>query len=476
MSRWRWSFVGLIVGGLIGMTVLAVGVVKASIDPHPVPVLIPIEGPRFRDVLHSPPLLVSRGEFVQLRYEVVCGADQAGNRCIPRGSVYVRALPLDGSGFVEIPFITPSWPQPGLLVANLPASYTQGDGFDYYAVIDDRQGESMTLPVGGAAAAHHTWVVGSWTSVGLGTHQFGSTRAPDEMVLSGSWGDSTHFVEFGLNSGSEQAAIGPSAFDLAPDGSLIVLDQVNHRLVVNKKLGLPRGPRDYDTSYLPIPFVSGQGDIAVGKDSLIYVLEYAGVKNPAPTVTALAPGGEVVTITPLAAPRADMIRIGPLGPLVHAYPSEMWLPIINDACPVCAKIPYSLQQQILLARPGRTASGDEIVVRASPSELRVALVRGNAVTNAWRVTSATDLGAVPLAEPYGNGLLIVASVWTESQSEFRVLRLAPNGVAETFAVDRAGWADMAPLSRFRLAGDRLYQMRSSPSGAGIVNFRIGGQG
>ena len=57
---------------------------------------------------------------------------------------------------------------------------------------------------------------------------------------------------------------------------------------------------------------------------------------------------------------------------------------------------------------------------------------------------------------------------------FRVLQLARAGLAGEFAVERAEWAETASVSRFRLHGSTLYQLRSSPSGVEIAAFEIGG--
>jgi hypothetical protein len=118
--------------------------------------------------------------------------------------------------------------------------------------------------------------------------------------------------------------------------------------------------------------------------------------------------------------------------------------------------------------------GQAVVVSASPAEARFALVRGTEVVHVWRVRSATNLGEVQLAEPYGDGILAVVRLWNEKQAEFRVLRLTADGVAGSFAVDRAEWAETAPLSRFRLHGTTLYQLRSASSGVEIAAFEIGG--
>ena len=152
---------------------------------------------------------------------------------------------------------------------------------------------------------------GGWTTVAL-DEPFRGTRAPDSVAARFAWGKGEHAL--GLDSGREQSRIGPSAFDVAPDGSIVVLDQVNRQLVVM---------RDGKRSELPIAFAGGEGDLAVAGDGTIYVLDAGGT---APSVAAYSEAGDLVAETPLAEPSADMVRAGPSGAIVHAYPSEMWLP------------------------------------------------------------------------------------------------------------------------------------------------------
>jgi len=115
-----------------------------------------------------------------------------------------------------------------------------------------------------------------------------------------------------------------------------------------------------------------------------------------------------------------------------------------------------------------------VVIRALPREARVALVRGPRVLAAWRLRSSTNLGELGLAEPLGDGLVVVVRAWTETRAEQQVLRLGPSGVESAFAVDRAEWAQALPSSRFRLGGDgRLYQLRTSPSGVEVARWGIG---
>ena len=444
-KAWRWPLAGFVLGGLVGATFLTVNVVGAS-SPERDGVTVS----SFGEILHTPPLLAVAGRQVELSYDLVCGQPKDGpsETCVPKGSVFVRASGTNS--FVEQPL---EREPDGLLSAEIPVG---SGGFDYYAELDNGRGETATLPEAAAVAPQHVWPLQSWTTVDLGAEPFGETRSPSTVVSELTWGKGSQAV--GLDSGQEQSRIGPSAFDVAPDGSIVVLDQVNHRL---SRLQPGAG-----TTQLPVPFSGGEGDLAVGGDGTIYVLD-AGASQP--VVRSFSPAGDLIAGTPLAETSADMIRVGPDGPLVHAYPSEMWLPTGHGRPPLTA------DEQLAGAQVARSFDGGlAVVVSASPGETRFALVRDGGVVRAWLVRSTTSLGEVQLAEPYGDGLLAVVRLWDESHAQFRVLRLAADGLADSFAVERAEWAETASLSRFRVFGSTLYQLRSDASGAEIATFEIGG--
>jgi hypothetical protein len=444
---WRWPFAGFVVGALVGATILTVNVIGASSPVRP-----PARAGSFGEILHTPVLLERAGEPVELKYDFVCGVPrfEPGGGCSPRGSVFIR--PKGRSEFGELPLVRGD---DGLLSATIAAREAR-EGFDYYAAIDNGRGETSELPEGAAQAPHHVWPLESWTEVDLGAARFGHTRAPASIVADFPWGTSDRAT--GIDSGREQSRIGPSAFDIAPDGSLVLLDQVNRRLTIVRKGEQP--------AHVPIAFEGGEGDLAVAGDGTIYVLDSSG----RPLLRAFTAGGYPIAAARLAERTADMVRVGPHGPLVHAYPSEMWLPTGSRRPPI------GPAQQLAAAEPARTVDGGRsVVVRASPAGASFALVRGDRVAHAWIVRSATSLGEVQLAEPYGSGLLVVVRLWTEKRAEFRVLRLTAEGLAESFAVDRAEWAESGSLSRFRLHGSTLYQLRSTPSGAEIATFQIGGK-
>lgn len=444
-SRRRAAALGFGAGACVGMTLLAGGVVSAHDGPTAVP---PAIERGLRDVLHTPPLLARQGSRVTLRYDVLCQADGFGKPCAPTGNVFIRRA---GETAYRRQRLAPAGESGLETVVDV-----QPEELSYYAVIDDGAGSLMTVPAGGAVAPQRVWAVADLTSVSLGVHVFGRARKPDGRVLAGSWGSGSG--AFGLIRGREMARIGPSAFDVASDGSVVVLDQVNDRLATY-------GPPNSGPSYVPITFTGGEGDLALGADGTAYVLD----QGAEPAVRSYAPSGTQLAVTGVAGSGADMLRAGPSGALLHAYPGEMWLPVGSDG--------QLLQpsQQAAAARPGAPAPGGaQVVVNASRKEALFALVQGDRVLRAWSVASGTNLGEIQLAEAYGDGLFVVLRMWTSQRAEFVALILSPTGLGGSFSVDAVEWADSAALSRFKLAGRRLLQLRSTSAGAEVVTFDLGG--
>ena len=114
----------------------------------------------------------------------------------------------------------------------------------------------------------------------------------------------------------------------------------------------------------------------------------------------------------------------------------------------------------------------DVVVLREGDEVRVALVGRNGVDRAWRLRSSTPLGEVQLAEPYGDGVVVVVRSYTDDRSEFTVARLGARGLVTSFSVAAADWAETAPLSRFRLAGASVYRLGSTPAGVAIDRFDL----
>jgi hypothetical protein len=331
-------------------------------------------------------------------------------------------------------------------------------GFSYYATLrDGASGATITVPAGGGAAPQRSVPLRDTTEVALGAHPFGRDRAPDERVVAATWGSEAG--EAGLVGSRELGFVGPSSFDVASDGSVVVLDQVNARAQHWSRVGVK--PTSLEVS-------GGLADFALEPGGAMDVLEPPSRVSPAPVLRSFRSDG-----TPLWAQRLSdrtwaKLAVGPAGPVVQQQPSEQWLPVAEHGAALARAA------QAGHGRPGRPfANGREVVVeRVGAGELRLAELVGNAVARSWRITSATPLGEVQLAEPHGNLLVVVMKTYTDDRSEYVVLALDRSGVVNSFAVESLEWAESAPLARFRLAGSSLYRLGSTRAGLFVDRFDL----
>jgi hypothetical protein len=408
---------------------------------------------RIVDVGHLPPLLRVPGEAATLRFNVFCPGAVEGEPCDAAGDVFIRAGTADA--FRKIPLRRTDDVANGRYVADVPADLAASpEGFSYYAVLrNEVTGASLTVPSAGTAAPQLSLPLAHAVVVHLGTHRFGSTRRADERVADAPWGSVPGAA--GLLHGPTFGPIGPSAFDVAANGDVTVLDQVNRRV--------ERWHAGRHAADTPVDVTGGIADMAVEADGTIDVLEPTG-EGGTPELRSFAPSGALRWRAPIADRTWSQLRLGPQGPEVQQEPSEQWMPAAS----------LTPAAQASRGHPGRTlASGKELVVfRAGTSEARIAEVSGDRLRRSWRIVSATALGEVQLAEPLGNRVAVVVRPYTETQDEFVVLVLGDRGVERSFSLDPADWAETAPLARFRLAGSSLYQLGSTPSGMHVDRFDL----
>jgi hypothetical protein len=446
--RRLWGAAGLALTG-VGVLLLILRA-AGTFDP---PRRAPVSAGRLPfDVLYRPRTFVSRGKPVELRYEIVCPLTKPPEPgfCVPGGTLHVRRS-VD-SDFHAIPLTVR---RAGLASALVPADYTAGAGFDYYVELHDERGQVRTVPQAGPDAPQRSWAVDRWTTFDLGTHRFGRTR-PAETIVAAKWG--AGLGRLGLRRG-----IGASAFAVRPDDAIVVLDQANRRLALYAPDDSAR------PEYVRIRFLGGEGDLAIAPDGTVYVLDTGRPKEHVFYVRSYSRRLRPLAETRVAEAPSDRLQAGTNGATVHGFPSEEWLPLGHGAQLL------GPDEQQARARPAPTfAGGKEVAVLAAPREARFALFRGQRLLGRWRVRSKTPLGEVQLAEPFGNGLLVVLRVHTGRRAEWDVLKLTPDGVAKRFTVDAVEWAGSAPASRFRLRGQSLYSLQSGRSGVRILRYALSG--
>jgi hypothetical protein len=447
IARAKFTIISaLVAGALAGLTtVVLVGtaVAQRAAPEVPEPLL---------EATHLPPLLMSSTEPAELRYDVYCtGADDSSPDagCAATGSVFVR--PGETGPFTEIAATEAKAGPEGRFAAVVPAAIARSPlGFTYYASFRSTEsGMTTTLPAGGAAAPQQSMPLGRTVPVTLGTHDFGTPRTATRRVAEVRWGSGPG--EVGLEQGRNLTPIGGSSFDVAPDGTVHVLDEANKRI-----LRWPDAART--PTAVPVAINGTLADVAVAEDGTTHVLETTRGSAQAPLLRTFAADGAALGAVQVAE-RPSQVRLGPKGPVVLQDPSGQWMSVGEGRQPLG---PTAQKASGRAGQPLR--GGGEVVVLRTGNEIRAALVRPGGIRQTWWVTSSTPLAEVQLAEPIGSRLVLVARVYTAKQDEFVVLVLGPNGVQQRFSRDSADWAETAPLSRFRLVGSSLYQLGSTPAG------------
>jgi hypothetical protein len=436
-----------IVAGVIGG--IALTSVSAASGPAPASPGV--------DAVHVPPVLTRAAEPVTLRYAIVCAPRDDGEPCDGSGSVYVRAG--QSGPFQQLMLERGEDSSDGRYFVDLPREIVSSRaGFSYYATLSGgANGATITVPAGGGAAPQRSFPLRAAAEVALGVHAFSRGRLPDERVVAAAWG--SQVGQAGLVGSRELGLVGPSSFDVAADGSVTLLDQVNSRVQHWSRAGVRATSIDVG---------AGLADFALEPGGVLDVLEPPSRLSPAPTLRSFRGDGTPRWAQRLSDRTWAKLAMGPAGPVVQQQPSEQWLPIAEHGAA------FGRAAQAGHGRPGRPfANGREVMVeRIGEGELRLAELVGDAVVRSWRITSATPLGEVQLAEPHGNRLVVVTKTYTDDRSEYVVLVLDRTGIVNRFAVESLEWTESAPLARFRLAGSSLYRLGSSHAGLFVDRFDL----
>ncbi|HXG76267.1 MAG TPA: hypothetical protein VNJ53_06830 [Gaiellaceae bacterium] len=410
------------------------------------------------EATHLPPLLRRPDERLELRYDAYCvraDDDAAEAPCPVEGAVFARAG--DRGPYTEVALREEPSALEGRLRARLPEQLAAAREVSYYARLQVAGGPVVTIPAGGADAPQRSLALSGALEIDLGSHAFGRVRRAAARVARARWGSGSG--EVGLEPGRELPPVGGASFDVDRRGAVYLLDEANRRVL-----------RWSDGAVAPeaVPLaVNGTlADLAVGEAGTLYVAETTAAPGATPLLRAFAPDGSPRGSVELAERPARVGRDRD-GTSVLQHPSGQWLPVVRGERLLPAR-----DQRRGGAAGLRSEDGSEVRVFHAGHELRVArLVPGSAVRS-WILRSATTLGEVQLAEPFGAGVVVVVRAYAADRDEFLVLVLGPGGLRARFAVEDADWAETAPLSRFRLRGASLYQLGSSQEGVFVDRFDL----
>jgi hypothetical protein len=317
--------------------------------------------------------------------------------------------------------------------------------------------------------------------VALGTHRFGHLRPPDAIVARAGPN------QVGFSSppeGADGVSYGPWSFDVAQDGSVWLLDEVNHQLLVWQP-GQPNRPAR--AVRLPMDPLERIANFTVAADHTIYAT-YIPPPGPGPKtlrLAALSPSGQLRwTAATTDEIFNAQLSIGPDNALYlyggHSGRQD-WTPLTTPA-----GRPLPLAEQRRRTSPQQPLPGGLRLAathQAMGGEWRFALTnQAGRTLRGWRVTSQTDLGAVAVTPALvGGDPVVVLEVSQQTKTrflyEYEVLRLArAAGTSLRFAIAPEGrvvYGD-APMTGLRVGPDgQLYQLRSSrTAGVRIARYSL----
>ena len=274
--------------------------------------------------------------------------------------------------------------------------------------------------------------------------------------------------EVGWNQPQEGANYGPWTFDVARDGSIWLLDEVNNRLLVWQ----PGRPNQVAQT-VPLPFKAAV-DIAVSPSGTVYVTSMpAGEPGQ---LYALTSSGAVRWKAPLPDRVMGHLLMGADGVVYHEF-DRLWTPLTD---PHGQPLPVAQQRRLASALQPLRGGLRLATTWVSDREVRFTLTdRAGKAVRAWRITSRTDIGGLNCIPALVGGDPVVAlgvsqQTTTRFLYEYLVLRLAPSGGTQIrFALDaRAVWGDDHIALRVGPDG-QLYQLRSSPdTGVSIARYSL----
>jgi hypothetical protein len=469
---------------LVGCVVLATAIVQPATAGSRLSV----------DQLQFPLPLLVRGDLVEMGYDA---------RRAPSATGFLHVRNDLQHDFTRVPLKLRKAkqqlvPSDGLrlLRAVVPGRLMRGQRLVYYAVVQDpKTGRSARVPARGTESA---WIVNGAKHVSLGAHRFGETAMAEAVVARAGPED------VGFENPQEGARFGPWSFDVAPDGSLWVLDELNQRLLAWEPGQPDEATRSVSLPLSPIDFTLGPG-------GTLYVTRPANPTDapaypgglPPIRLDRLSANGEVQWETKLAtdifntqlrvARDGTVYWTGPFpSPRIERGSERRWTPTTTPGGQPLS--PAEQNRRTLWGfqpLPGGlrflavTASFEaDPVYGLAPHEHRFALVdRAGRLVSAWRVGSQTALFPVLEATPalVDGDPVVVLGVTAGSGSQFTweyiVLRLAPHaGSRVRFSLSHdspeAAWGDV--ITDVRIGPDgKLYQLGSSPeTGIEIARYSL----
>lgn len=281
-------------------------------------------------------------------------------------------------------------------------------------------------------------------------------------VVVGPWGPGES--SFGMDFAGE-TPVGPASFDVAEDGSVVVVDQANRRLVLVDANGGRR--------VVPVEISAGISDVRFTAVGDVVVFEEA----PAAVVKLFTTDGVLLDSARLGNAIAGGLGRDAAGVWALEGPQQEWRLVVRagDRAVLAPE-----EQAVLLGNwAGSSDGGRDLRVSVRPDETRLAVI--DSAGAAARVVSlrggGLNQGALHVAhlDEAGGGLVVQAmygDTATGHVSVFAVLQLEDGKIASVTVLPESAAAETSPRGRFRFVDGRLYQSRLDDGSYTIVEVGL----
>ena len=426
------SAAGALIGAAWGIAMLSGAGPRAAAGPTPA-------------VLHAAPAIVDAGRQVRLGAATVCPQPETDPCRITQAAAFVQ--PAGVSGWTQVQ----GRPDAGGFAFTIAAQLVPPDGFAYWLRFTTATGANVSYPPGGQGSPLRVLTTEGLPSRQIpGTFSWNDRRGPDGRVLRLRFGRADGRVGRS-HATPDEPAMGPSSFDVGPDGSLYVVDWVQRRIEVFSASG--RFVRA-----LPSP-TEQPTDIALRPGGGLYLAEL-GMGS---TVYELGDAGRVIGRYPVGYGISARVAATANGPRVFVGPGQ-WTGVS-----LRAGVPLSAEQQSQTETSYVALADGAVGVAApiGPQGFAAAWTRpdgsraGAQVRLPAGVRPGTDYFVRPMAD---GGAVVAESMWDDTHTGVGLFRFGPTGTVEGFSLlPEPSTQQAARFStvRFRPPGEVLVAYQSA---------------
>lgn len=353
------------------------------------------------DVSHLPPVIARSDETVKLEFDFACGyVFETGTCCYPDATLFISYG--NKKPFTPITLTEEDHDSLRVLAVTLPAADSEGSLRYYLEVNDPQVGLGVRYPVEGTI---DVFTAPAFIPVELSAQ--GEVES-GEPVLALPWGSGPE--EVGLLIPEEYPRqLGPPAMDVAPDGRIALLDQVNERVLIFS-------PTEQSFTSIPMPVPrKGTSDMDVQFDRNGQIAVFDQIGEPI--------GPSEVSIPHLYRLFPDG-RVRAVAPVFAVFPSRLTKElVVFDMYDGRWVVPFNRAGEVN-PREAQRRKQNQVLPYRFVDELDPGVVRFGDVEAglAFEVRSASPLGSIAYFEKTSQGYLVVFG-----GDQFRAVWFDPTG-------------------------------------------------